>query len=168
VHIEIHRSSLPLHRGGIHCRGSRSSEVFNVTSVSKWFLVIVRFISAFRMSGTTYLMIHRHILGKQNSWSHRCQFQNLKPHMCRIIIVRHRDPENGNCQRLKYQHKGVKTKLRARGLHHLLYESCDSYSSAPVSAGNTFHYLPQLCETADNTERCILHDIRVTHKYGKV
>jgi hypothetical protein len=29
------------------------------------------------------------------------------------------------------------------------------YSSAPVSTGNTFQDLPQVCETADNTDRYI-------------
>jgi len=36
-------------------------------------------------------------------------------------------------------------------------------SSAPVSTGNTFQDLPQLCETADNTERYIQYDICVTY-----
>jgi len=54
--------------------------------------------SAFRMSGTTYLMIYQHIPGEQNSWSHHCQFQNFKPHVYSVIIVRNKDPENGNCQ----------------------------------------------------------------------
>jgi hypothetical protein len=35
------------------------------------------------------------------------------------------------------------------------------YSSARVSKGNTFQHLPQLRETADNTERYIQRDIRV-------
>ena len=55
-------------------------------------------------------MIYQHIPGEQNSWSHRYQFQNFKPHMYSVIIVRNKDPENGNCQPLKYQHKGVKAK----------------------------------------------------------
>ena len=75
------------------------------------------------MSGTIYLMIHHHIPGKQNSWSHRCQFQNLQPLVYGVIIVINKDPKNGNCQPLKYQDKTVKAKLKARGLHHLLYES---------------------------------------------
>jgi hypothetical protein len=37
------------------------------------------------------------------------------------------------------------------------------YSSAPVSTGNMFQDLPQLRETADNTERYILRDIRLTN-----
>jgi hypothetical protein len=39
----------------------------------------------------------------------------------------------------------------------------DKYSSDHVSAGNTFQDLPQLRDTADNTERYILRDIRVTN-----
>jgi hypothetical protein len=38
-----------------------------------------------------------------------------------------------------------------------------TYSSAPVSTGNTFQYLPRLREIADNTERYIYRDIRVTY-----
>jgi hypothetical protein len=37
------------------------------------------------------------------------------------------------------------------------------YSSAPVSTGDTFQDLPQLCVTADNTERYIQRDSRVTY-----
>jgi hypothetical protein len=37
------------------------------------------------------------------------------------------------------------------------------YSSAPVPTGNTFQDLPRLRETADNTERYIQRDIRVTY-----
>jgi hypothetical protein len=37
------------------------------------------------------------------------------------------------------------------------------YSSAPVSMGNTFQDLRQLCETTDNTERYIYRDIHVTN-----
>jgi hypothetical protein len=37
------------------------------------------------------------------------------------------------------------------------------YSIASVFTGNTFQYLPRLNETADNTERYILRDIRVTY-----
>jgi hypothetical protein len=33
----------------------------------------------------------------------------------------------------------------------------------PVSTGNTFQDLPRLNETADNTERYIYRDIRVTN-----
>jgi hypothetical protein len=49
--------------------------------------------------------------------------------MYSVIIVRNKDPETSNCQplkyqhKVKYQHKGVKAKLKARGLHHLLCES---------------------------------------------
>jgi hypothetical protein len=46
-------------------------------------------------------MIHQHIPGEQSSWSHRCKFQNFKPHMYSVIIVRNKDPENDNCQPLK-------------------------------------------------------------------
>jgi hypothetical protein len=35
----------------------------------------------------------------------------------------------------------------------------------PVSAGNTFQDLPRLPETADNTDRYILRDIRVRGDY---
>jgi hypothetical protein len=38
-----------------------------------------------------------------------------------------------------------------------------AYSSAPVSTCNTFQDLPRLRETADNTERYIKRDIRVTY-----
>jgi hypothetical protein len=38
-----------------------------------------------------------------------------------------------------------------------------TYSSAPVSTGNTSQDLLRLCETADDTERYIYHDIRVTN-----
>lgn len=75
------------------------------------------------MSGTSYLMIHNHIPGEENSLSHRCQIQNLQPLMYSVIIVINKDSENGNYQPLKYQHKTVKAKLKARGLHHLLCES---------------------------------------------
>jgi hypothetical protein len=37
------------------------------------------------------------------------------------------------------------------------------YSSAPVSTGNTFQDLSRLREPADNTERYLLRDIRVTY-----
>jgi hypothetical protein len=37
------------------------------------------------------------------------------------------------------------------------------YRCAPVSTGNTFQDLPRLRETADNTERYIYRDIRVTN-----
>jgi hypothetical protein len=36
-------------------------------------------------------------------------------------------------------------------------------SSAAVYTGNTFQDLPRLRDTADNTERYISHDIRVTY-----
>jgi hypothetical protein len=38
-----------------------------------------------------------------------------------------------------------------------------TYSSAPVSTGNTFQDLPRLRETPDNTESYIYRDIRVTN-----
>jgi hypothetical protein len=38
-----------------------------------------------------------------------------------------------------------------------------SYSSAPVTAGNTFQDLPQSRETADNTELYIYNVIFVLH-----
>jgi hypothetical protein len=38
-----------------------------------------------------------------------------------------------------------------------------NYSSAPVSAGNTFRDLPRLRETADDTEHYISRDIHVTY-----
>jgi hypothetical protein len=37
------------------------------------------------------------------------------------------------------------------------------YSGAPVSTGNTFQDLPQLRETADNTESYIKRDILITY-----
>jgi len=45
--------------------------------------------------------------------------------MYSVIIVRNKDPENGNCQPVKCQQSGVKAKLKTRGLHHLLRESFD-------------------------------------------
>jgi hypothetical protein len=39
---------------------------------------------------------------------------------------------------------------------HTAYpQNTRKYSSAPVSNGNTFHDLPRLCGTAENTERYI-------------
>jgi hypothetical protein len=37
-------------------------------------------------------------------------------------------------------------------LQHLSTDHQSKYSSAPVPTGSTFQDLPQLCETADNTE----------------
>jgi hypothetical protein len=37
------------------------------------------------------------------------------------------------------------------------------YSSAPISTGDAFQDTPRLHETADNTERYMQRDIRVTN-----
>jgi hypothetical protein len=43
---------------------------------------------------------------------------------------------------------------KCKDRHHFI-NTVVIYSSAPVSADNTFQDLPRLCETADNTERYI-------------
>ena len=45
----------------------------------------------------------------------------------------------------------------------MFWKTATSYSSAPVAARNTFQDLPQLCETADNTECYTWRDIHVTY-----
>jgi hypothetical protein len=95
----------------------------------------------------------------------RCRLQSLVVRICNGIMRVNREMIRNNTTQTDTDKNNIlpdkvfvrMNKLIQADTLHLPFNiiPLHIYSSAPISAANTFQDLPQLCESADNTERYI-------------